>query len=196
MKQQTDKTKYLVKAALLSAVGFLLMMVEFPLPFLPPFLRFNIADLPCMLAAFTGGPLMAAIAVVLKNLLYTAVRFSTEQLVGCVANILIGLAYVLPAAFIYRRHKDKKHALIGMAVGTAVMIVTGMLTNYYINIPFFAALMGVDIETILGMAGAPVFGTMWGYLLVAVLPFNLLRGVVMSAVTLLIYKPLSPLLHR
>ena len=56
--------------------------------------------------------------------------------------------------------------------------------------------MGVDIETILGMAGAPVFGTMWGYLLVAVLPFNLLRGVVMSAVTLLIYKPLSPLLHR
>lgn len=94
---------------------------------------------------------MAAIAVVLKNLLYTAVRIFNEQLVGCVANILIGLAYVLPAAFIYRRHKDKKHALIGMAVGTAVMIVAGMLTNYYINIPFFAALMGVDIETILGM---------------------------------------------
>ena len=83
-----------------------------------------------------------------------------------------------------------------MAVGTGVMILAGMLSNYYINIPFFAALMGVDVNTILGMAGAPIFGTMWGYLLVAVLPFNLLRGIVMSLVTFLIYKPLSPILHR
>ena len=194
--QQTNKTKFIVKSALLSAVGFLLMLIEFPLPFMPPFLKFNIADLPCMLAAFTGGPLMAAIVVVLKNLIFTALRFSTEQLVGCVANIIIGMAYVLPAAFIYKKHKDRKFAILGMAVGTGVMILAGMFANYYINIPFFAALMGVDVATILGMAGAPIFGTMWGYRLVAVLPFNLLRGMVMSLVTLLIYKPLSPILHR
>ena len=194
--KQTNKTKFIVKAALLSAVGFLLMLIEFPLPFMPPFLKFNIADLPCMLAAFTGGPLMAGVVVVLKNLLFTAFRFSTEQLVGGVANILIGLAYVLPAAFIYKKMKDRKHAILGMAVGTGVMILAGMISNYYINIPFFATLMGVDVNTILGMAGAPIFGTMWGYLLVAVLPFNLLRGIVMSLVTFLIYKPLSPSLHR
>jgi riboflavin transporter FmnP len=193
---QDKKTRFLVTSALLSAVGFLLMLVEFPLPLLPPFLRFNIGDLPCMLAAFAGGPLMAAVVVVLKNVIYTAIRFSSEQLVGGVANILIGLAYVLPAAFVYRKHKDRKHAIRGMTLGTAAMIIAGLVTNYYINIPFYAWIMGVDVNTILAMAGSPAFGTMWGYLLLAVLPFNLIRGVVMSAVTLLVYKPLSPILHR
>lgn len=196
MSWNPNNTKFLVKTALLSAIGVILTLLEFPLPLLPPFLHFNIADLPGVLAAFTGGPLMGVAVVLLKNLLYTSIRFSTEQVVGCVANILIGLAYVLPAAYIYRRHKDRKHAVIGLIVGSVGLIAAGLLTNYYINIPFYATLMGVDINAILAMTGSSVFGTMTGYLLLGVLPFNLIRAVAMSAVTLLIYKPLSPLLHR
>jgi len=189
-------TRFLVKSAVLSAAGVLLTLLEFPLPFFPPFLAFNIADLPCLLGAFAGGPWIGITVVALKNLIFTALRFSPQQLAGMVANLLVGSAYVLPAALIYRRHHDRKHAIWGMAVGTLSMTAMGILSNAFITLPFYAALMGMDIGGILAMTGSAAFGTMAGYLLLAVLPFNLLRGIVMSLVGYWVYKPLSPLLHK
>ncbi len=189
-------TSFIVKTALLAAIGVVLTLIEFPLPFMPPFLQFNVADIPSILAGFAGGPWMAVAVVLLKNILFTAIRFSTQQLVGCAANILIGLAYALPAAILYKKHHDRKHAVIGMLIGSASMILTAIVANWFILIPAYAAMMHVDIEGILAMTGMPVFGSMAGYLLLAVLPFNLLRSVVMSLITRFIYKPLSPLLHK
>ena len=183
-------TSFIVKTALLAAIGVVLTLIEFPLPFMPPFLQFNVADIPSILAGFAGGPWMAVAVVLLKNILFTAIRFSTQQLVGCAANILIGLAYALPAAILYKKHHDRKHAVIGMLIGSASMILTAIVANWFILIPAYAAMMHVDIEGILAMTGMP------GYLLLAVLPFNLLRSVVMSLITRFIYKPLSPLLHK
>ena len=189
-------TSFIVKTALLAAIGVVLTLIEFPLPFMPPFLQFNVADIPSILAGFAGGPWMAVAVVLLKNILFTAIRFSTQQLVGCAANILIGLAYALPAAILYKKHHDRKHAVIGMLIGSASMILTAIVANWFILIPAYAAMMHVDIEGILAMTGMPVFGSKAGYLLLAVLPFNLLRSVVMSLITRFIYKPLSPLLHK
>ena len=189
-------TMFLVKSAVLSAAGVLLTLLEFPLPFFPPFLAFNIADLPCLLGGFAGGPLMGMTVVVLKNLLFTALRFSPQQLAGMAANLLLGAAYVLPAALLYRNHRDRGHAIWGMVLGTAAMALMGIVSNAFITLPFYAALMGVDIGGILAMTGSAAFGTMAGYLLLAVLPFNLLRGVVMSLAGYWVYKPLSPLLHK
>ena len=109
----------------------------------------------------------------------------------------MGAAVLLPAALLYRRQKSRKNALIGMLVGTLAMIVVSVIVNWKIMIPFFMSAFHMPMEAIIGMAQKtlPFVNTEWKVLLFVTAPFNLLKGVVLSALTFLLYKRLSPLLH-
>lgn len=194
-------TAYLAKLAVLTAISYVLYsFVKINLPTIfPTFLDMQISELPALLAGFSMGPLSGCLVIILKCLF--KFPFSTTALAGESTDILLGIAFVLPASLIYRRKKDKKHALIGIAVGTILLTATSLLVNRYISIPFYVELyFGGEFSVIVNML-SPLYPSMTEstfyvyYLFLGVLPFNLLRCIIVGAVTFLIYKRLSGILH-
>lgn len=190
---------YVAKLAILTAISFILYaFVKFSLPFMfPSFLDMQISELPALLAGFSMGPVSGCLVVLFKCLL--KFPMSGTAYVGEATDILMGIALVLPASIIYRIKKDKKHALIGLLVGTATFVIAGIIVNRFISIPFYLELyFHGNFAPLLGMVpykNVTESNFYTYYLLLGVLPFNLMRCIIMSALTFVLYKRLSVLLH-
>lgn len=192
---QKMKTHKITVTAMLAAVATVLMFLEFPVPFLiPPFVKMDFSELPALLASFSLGPVYGGVVCLIKNLI-CCLRTSTGC-VGELANFLIGLCFVLPAGFIYRHKKSRKSALIGSIVGAVVMALASIPLNYFISYPVYAKL--IPIDTIIGLYQTirPDVNGLLECLVLFNAPFTLIKGVLDVALCFLIYKPLSPLLHR
>lgn len=192
---------YVAKIAVLTAISFILyQFVKFSLPFMfPSFLDMQISELPALLAGFSMGPVSGCLVILLKCL-FKMLMTSTAY-VGEATDILMGVALVLPASIIYSLKKDKKHAFLGLLVGTASFVIIGIIVNRFISIPFyvefffkgnFDILLNVVRPLYKGVTQANFYTY---YLLLGVLPFNLIRCIIISALTFLLYKRLSVLLH-
>jgi len=190
-------TAYITKVAILTAISFILYIAHFPLPFMfPGFLEIQISELPALLAGFSMGPISACIVIVLKCLFKLAMSGTGN--VGELTDILLGISFVLPASIIYQLHKDKKHALIGLVVGSGILTALSLLVNRFISIPFYSKLYGFDgivasVTSLYKNVTEDNFYTY--YLLVGVLPFNILRCIIVSVLTFVLYKRLSKILH-
>lgn len=194
-------TAYIAKMAILTAIAFILYaFAKFNLPFMfPSFLEIQISELPALLAGFSMGPISGCLVVVIKCLL--KFPLTTTAYVGEATDILLGIAFVLPASLIYYFHKDKKHALIGLCVGSACLTGLSILVNRFISIPFFVQLyFGGNFDAIVGVL-KPLYKNVTidtfytYYLLLGVLPFNLFRCIIVSGLTFVLYKRLSKILH-
>lgn len=183
-------TPYLTRMAILVAVASILFLIEIPVV---AFYKLDLSNIPVLLGAFSMGPLAGVIILALKAVI--GLLHSSSAGVGELADFLMGAAFVIPAAVIYHRNKTRKTALIGMAVGTLCMVVVGVLANKYIMLPFYMGAYHMDMDGILKFANVGGVDSEWKLLLLITGPFNLLKGVVLSIVTGLIYKPLSPILH-
>lgn len=184
--------QYMTRIAILGALSAILFVIEIPVI---AFYKLDISTLPALLGAFSMGPLPGLAILAIKDLL--GLLHSSTMYVGELADFIMGAAFVLPASLIYRKHKTRKNALIGMVVGTLCMIVVSVLVNWQIMIPFYMSAFHMDMEAIIGMAQAslPFVDSEWKVLLYVTAPFNLLKGIVLSALTFVLYKRLSPLLH-
>lgn len=191
-KKNRISAQYLTRIAVLTALASILFMIEIPVV---AFYKLDLSNLPVLLGAFSMGPAAGTAILFLKSLI--GMMHSTSMYVGELADFIMGAALVLPAAFIYRRRKSRKSALIGMVSGTVIMVIAAVLVNWKIMIPFYMTAYGMPMEAVVGMATAavPFVDTQWELLLYVTAPFNLLKGVVLSLLTYVMYKRLSPLLH-
>lgn len=189
--------KYIVKIGILSAVAAVLMLFELPLWFAPPFYKLDFSEIPILIGSFALGPLAGVIMELLKNLLNLLMDGTTTAFVGEFANFVTGCAFVLPAALIYKHKKSLKNALVGLAVGTLSLVLVGAAMNYYILVPTFSELYHLPLENIVAMGTAvnASISDLKTLIIFAVMPFNLLKSVACSAVTLLLYKRVSKILH-
>lgn len=154
--------------------------------------RFDFSDLPALIGAFAYGPLWGVVIELIKNLLHL-MRSATGG-VGELANFLMGAALVLPAGLIYKRRKSRKTALIGCVVGSLCMGVMAAVMNYFVLLPLFQMFMPME-EMIAAFASfIPFIDSKLDVVLWNALPMNILKGVVISLVTMLLYKRLSPIL--
>ncbi|MCM1306283.1 MAG: tRNA (adenosine(37)-N6)-threonylcarbamoyltransferase complex ATPase subunit type 1 TsaE [Bacteroides sp.] len=192
---------YVAKIAVLTAISFILYaFVKFSLPFMfPSFLDMQISELPALLAGFSMGPVSGCLVVILKCLFKMAMTGTAY--VGEATDILMGVALVAPASIIYSIKKDKKHAFIGLLVGTAAFVIAGIAVNRFISIPFYVEFFFKgDFEILLNVV-RPIYKNVTQsnfyayYLLLGALPFNLIRCIIMSALAFVLYKRLSILLH-
>lgn len=184
----------MTKIAMLSVLAFILMQIELIVPIFPAFLKIDISDLPALIGAFAMGPLAGVAIEAVKNMLHLF-QTSTGG-VGELANFVVGTAIVFPAAMIYKRNKSKKSAIIGLAVGTIVMAIVGGLANYFVMIPFYTNFMPIDAIIGMGSAINESIVSIETLVLYGITPFNLFKGIVLSLLTLLLYKRISPILHR
>lgn len=201
MNQTSNKTRTLVEVGMLGAIAAILMLFEFPLPFIaPPFYEIDLSEVPILVGAFALGSLAGAAIELIKVLLNLMINGTATAFVGEIGNYLIGCSFILPAAWIYKMHKSKKNAVLGMITGTISMTVLGCILNAYVLLPTYAVAFSMPIDTIisLGTVINPNIHNVLTFVMIAVAPFNLLKGILVSVITLLIYKHLSPILkgHR
>ena len=180
----------MTRIAILAAAASILFLLEIPIV---AFYKLDLSNIPVMLGAFSMGTVPGLIILGLKSLI--GLLHSSSAGVGELADFFMGAALLIPASLIYHRKKSRKTALMGMAAGTLCTAVVGVLVNKYIMLPFYMGAFHMDMEGILNFAKVSGVDTEWKLLLLVTGPFNLLKGAVLSIVTFLIYKPLSPILH-
>jgi len=200
-KQKFFSVEKIAVTGILTAISWVLYMyVKFPLPFLfPSFLDIQFSDMPALLGGFAWGPWVGCAIVVLRGLL--KMPFSGTACVGEIADIIIGIALVLPASLIYQKHKSKKGAIVSLLVGSACAVLASVIVNRFMLIPLY-------VKLLFNGSWAPLLGMVSGiypdvtketfysyYILLATIPFNLLRCFICGIVTYFVYKPLSKALH-
>ena len=186
----------MVVVAMLGAISMILMMFEIPLWFAPSFYEIDLSEVPVMIGTFALGPAAGAATELVKILLKLVFKGTNTAFIGDIANYVIGCALVVPAGIIYKHRKTKKNALIGMAAGTLFMTVAGCFINAYVLLPAYGKAFGMPIDALIGMGTAvnPAIKGLGTFVILAVAPFNILKGVVISVITLLLYKYVSPIL--
>jgi riboflavin transporter FmnP len=174
------------------------MYLEFPIPFLfPGFLQMDFSDIPALVGGFALGPIAGVFIGLIKNLFHIMTKSDTAW-VGPTANFLTGAALVVPASIIYRYIHTKKGALIGLLVGTLSMTVIMAFANYYIFLPLYETILGFPKEAIVGM-GTEVNSRITDLktlIIYGTAPFNFMKGIAVSILTLALYKHISRLFKR
>jgi len=173
-KRKKLNVKALVSIGMLSSIAYLLMLLNFPLPIFPNFLFVDFSDIPALIAALVFGPLAGILVELFKNVLnYIATGSQTGVPVGHIANFVAGIVFVLPTLFVYNRLKTRKGMTIALVAGTVIMAVVMSILNYILILPAYTMLMG--------------FPDMRNLVVPAILPFNILKGIMMSFIFMLLF---------
>lgn len=196
--KQHFSTKEIAKIAILGAISFVLMEFDFPLPVAPSFYKLDFSEVAVLVGGFAMGPVAGVTIEALKVILSTLFTGSSTMYVGEVANFLIGCAFVVPASLFYKKNKTKKSAIQGLALGTIVMTVFGVFVNFGVLLPAYSYFYHLPLETIISMGQAifPIINSTFTFALICVSLFNIIKGILVSIVTVLLYKHISPILHR
>lgn len=193
-----SRTRRMVFIAIFSAISAVLMYFEVPLWFAPSFYKLDFSELPVLICGFAYGPMAGVITEFLKVVLKLLLKGTSTNYVGDLASFIIGCMLIFPAACVYHTKKTRKTAVIGLIAGTFLMTAFGSYFNAVYLIPTYAELFGMPIDVIVGM-GNKVNSHVTGVtslVLLCVVPFNILKGVADSVLTFLLYKRLSPLIHK
>jgi len=172
------------------------MLMKMPLPFAPEFYKLDISEVPVLIGGFAMGPLAAAIIMLIKILLNLILNGTMTAGIGELANFLIGCAFCVPASIIYKKMKNKKGAMLGMVIGTTTMTVVGGFLNAFVLLPTYAKVFGMSLEALVGIGNAinASITNLSTFIFLAVVPFNLIKGALVSIIVMLIYKRISPIL--
>lgn len=193
----SSRIRTMVCVGMLAAISTILMLFEFPLPFIAPsFYELDFSEVPILIGAFALGPAAGVLTELVKVLLNLVVNGTDTAFVGEFANFVIGCSFCVPAALIYKAKKSRTNAIIGLVSGTVAMAAVGVLINALVLLPAYAKAFGMPIEAFVEMGTAinPSINGIWSFVLLAVAPFNLIKGAVVSIITMLLYKHISPIL--
>ena len=150
-QKQRIGIRTMVQVGMLSAIATVLMLFEIPLPFAPSFYEIDFSEVPVLIGCFTMGPLAGAAIEMVKILLNFLINGTVTAGVGEIANFLIGCALCVPAGLLYKKQKTRKGALIGMAVGTGMMVIVGCVINAYVLLPVYAKAFQMPLDALIGM---------------------------------------------
>ncbi|NBK96851.1 MAG: ECF transporter S component [Erysipelotrichia bacterium] len=195
---KNSKVQLLCKCAMMGALAAIVMLLEFAIPLVPPFYELDFSEVIILLTGFALGPLAAFISEAIKIILNLLLNGSTTMGVGEFANFLMGLSFVLPATFYYRKHKTKKDALYGMVISTIILCICAAILNYFVLLPAYAYFMNLPMDTLIqiGTAANSHITNLFTLIIIAVVPFNLLKGILTSLIVMLTYKKVSPILKK
>lgn len=189
-------TKNVVFMGMFGALAGVLMVFELPLPFIAPsFYGLDLSEVPILVGSFALGPVAGAVMELVKILVKLVLKPTSTGFVGELANLTFGCAMVVPAGLIYKYRRSKKGAMIGLAVGTVTMTLAAIVGNALVMLPFYSNFMPLDTIIAAGAAINPAVSNVWTFVFICVGPFNVLKGVVVSVITALVYKRVSVVIH-
>jgi len=183
-----------------AAIATVLHILDFPLLFLAPdFYKLDFSELPVLLCGFYLGPSATVACEGIKILLKLLLKGTSTAFVGDFANFVVGCSLVLPAVILYHTKKSRTSALWGCVIGTLVLTLFGSFFNAVYLLPKFSQLYGIPLDAIIGMGTAINSGihNISTFVMLAVAPLNLIKGTMISVLTILLYKKVArPLFGR
>jgi len=180
---KNKKLLRMIAIGMMSAIAFLLHLVNFPIPPFPNFLEVDFGDIPALIAVIIMGPVAGILVELLKNVIdWVYIGSPTGVPVGHLANFVTGLLFILPTYFVYTKLKTKKGLTIGLILGTATMAIGMSVLNYFVFMPMYNYFLNMPVET-----GAALRNT----IVIGVLPFNIIKGVLVTVVFLLLYRVMN-----
>ena len=193
MSQTKTKTRLLAGCGMLAAASIALQYLEIPIPIIPSFIKLDFSDLPALIGAFAYGPVAGIIIELVKNLIHMAV--SQSGYIGELSNFMLGAVFTFVAGMVYKKYSSRTGALIGGIIGALCMAAISFPSNLFIVYPFYYNFM--DKAAVLGMYQAilPSVKSIEQALLIFNVPFTLVKGLLCVGISMLIYKPLSSILH-
>lgn len=195
-KTRTDSrrmVRFIAVTGILSALAFVLQLIEFPVPMLvPAFIKFDFSDLPALVGSFAMGPVCGILIELIKNILHSLVSQSFG--VGEISNFLLGATFVGVAGLIYKLNKTKKGAVIGSLVGAVAMVLASLPFNAFVVYPVYYNFMPKETIFAAYQAIIPSMKSVEQSLLVFNVPFTFVKGMIDVIITFLIYKHISPIL--
>lgn len=185
----------MVAMSLLSALATILMLFDIPLWFVPKFYKLDFSEVPVFIGAFALGPVAGIIIELIKVLLNLLVNGTDTACIGELANFLLGCSLVVPAAAVYARYKSRKAAVASMIIGTICYIITGCILNAYMLLPVYSK-MFIPMDAIIaeGSKVNKYITNMTTFIIFGVAPFNMIKGVIVSSITAVLYKYVSPII--
>lgn len=198
VRERVLSTKKVAVCGMFAAIAAVLMILEMPVPFAPPFYGLDLSELPVLVGTFAFGPVAGVLIEFCKVALKVLFKPSSTAFVGELANFVIGCSYLLPTSAVYLLHKTRKHAIIAVITGTLCMTVFGTAFNAVYLLPKFAQMFGMPMEAMIAMGTEinPSIRSVTSLAVLAVAPLNLLKGGLISLITMLIYKKISPILKE
>lgn len=186
-----------IKISLLSVIAFLLMFIELPIPIFPEFLKIDISDLPALIGTFAFGPVAGIMVEFMKNLLHGIFAGKTA-FIGEFANFLVGSMLVITSGVIYKKNKSKKGAIVSLICGTIVMSLGAGIVNYFVLLPLYEKVLGFSINAVVGISSKinPKIVDIKTLIVFAIIPFNLIKGSIVCIITRVVYKSISPIIHK
>lgn len=179
--------RYFVVVGMLSSLSFILMMIKFPIPIFPSFLKVDFSDIPALIAAFTLGPVAAILVELLKNVLdYIASGSETGIPIGHLSNFSSGILFVLPTYWIFNRFKSKWGLISSLVFATIFMSVVMSLLNYFAILPAYVALLNWPMSTV----------EIRSMVVAGILPFNIVKGILVAIIFVLLYSRLEKWLNK
>lgn len=176
------RTKFIVRIGMLGALSFIIMLLEFPIGF-AEFLKLDFSDIVAMIGGITMGPLAAVAIQFIKNLLKVVIISKTAG-IGELANLIVGIAYVLPATIIYHKVKSNKGLIAGLIAGSITMVVIACLANFFILLPLYWSFLSEETMTV---------ASRWNFIQVILLPFNLIKAIIITILTFTLHLSMKPL---
>src|SRR6056297_559605 len=146
--------------------------------------------------AFAIGPLAGVVIEFIKNILHLIFKWNIGSPVGELANFIVGIALVGTAGYIYKKKKTKQNAIKAMTIGILVMAAAGGIMNYFLLLPFYSRFMPIESIIQMGAVVNERITSLKDLVIYAIIPFNIFKGLIISVVTALLYKKLSPIIHK
>lgn len=188
MKHSSQKIRQTVTVAVLSTIAYLLMMLNFPLPGLPPFLKIDFSEVPALLAAIVFGPIAGITVEAIKNILHYLIQGAMAGVpVDQAANFIAGLLFILPATYLYKKIRSPKGLTVGLFVGTVSMTLLMSILNYFLILPAYTFFLDAPAMSSAETKGLIVAG---------ILPFNLIKGFVVTLLFIVLFAKLKPWLKN
>ena len=188
----------LVLIAMLGGISAVLMLFEFSVPFVPPFIELDFSELAIIIGGFVMGPVEGLLIILIKVLLNLVMNGTTTMGVGELMNFCVSAFYMVPSVLIYRKLRTRKGAAISLVCGTLIVSILATLTNYFIMFPIYAWAYKMPMDALVQM-GAAVnshVDSLLSLMLWSVLPFNLFKYTLVSVITFLVYKRLAGFLRN
>lgn len=193
---RNSKTQLITGIAILGALSGVLMVLEFPLPIAPSFYKMDFSDVALLIGGYAYGPFAAILISLIKVFINLIVNGTTTAFVGEIAAFLMDSLFAVSASLIYKKEHTKKGAIKSLIVGVLVLTISAAIINYFVLIPAYVKFMNFPLEAIVAMGSAiiPSVNSLLTLVLFCTVPFNLVKGILISIVTYLLYKHISPLL--
>ena len=185
-------TRKLAMIGMFSAIAMILHVLDFPIFFAPGFYKMDFSELPILVGSFAFGPVAGVMMEFVKILLKLCIKGTSTAFIGDLANFVVGCSLIIPASAVYSFKKTKKNAILACIAGTLVMTIFGTAFNAVYLLPAFSKFYGMPMGTEVNPLAKE--GSIVSFVVACVAPMNLIKGTLVSVVTLLIYKPLSPII--